>query len=425
MKRYITLPEKVTPSMLHLSFWQDTSGGKVLLTGREIQSYNRRCEAESLCLSPLLWNRQEQFGRQRLLHLIESMGQPKAEWYAGTAPIGQTTAGRIVSRMALESIPMQVSPEYGVAVSSTSARLWPDDTFLTEKAGQSYDLSRQSEVRINDPLLLLHRSDDGAWWFAQGPGFGGWIPARDIAVFQDHQAWKAWFSRSMFLTVSRPVVYFEDSMADHILPLRMGTVLPLAEVSRSPETIGHRMGDGCCTVLLPKRDSQGMFSFSYAFMPAGDGFTIGYGAYTADELLRRALSFNGMRYGWGGDFGSYDCSGMIYALFRGFGFSFPRNSAEQAELPGKRRNLQGMGTDARKRELCAAAPGSLLYMPGHICLYLGHYGGEFYAISAVGSYMDESGTRREAQSVTITPLSIRRGNGESWFDSITRIITIR
>jgi hypothetical protein len=84
----------------------------------------------------------------------------------------------------------------------------------------------------------------------------------------------------------------------------------------------------------------------------------------------------GQPYGWGGMYANRDCSAMTRDFMTPFGIWLNRNSSQQAKQ-GKRIPLAGLS--AKDKEAIIKEKGiplrTLIWMPGHIALYLGQYQG--------------------------------------------------
>jgi cell wall-associated NlpC family hydrolase len=80
----------------------------------------------------------------------------------------------------------------------------------------------------------------------------------------------------------------------------------------------------------------------------------------------------GQTYGWGGLYENRDCSALIQDVFAGFGLPLPRNSKDQADF-GENISLKELsGPEKQSLIRTQGVPlQTLLYMPGHIMLYLG------------------------------------------------------
>lgn len=103
-----------------------------------------------------------------------------------------------------------------------------------------------------------------------------------------------------------------------------------------------------------------------------------------------ALQFVGNPYVWGGTSltSGADCSGFVQSVYRHFGVSIPRTSAEQA----------GFGREIAYEDM---EPGDLVCYPGHVAMYIG--GGRIvHARSA------KAGIRVDDNPAYRTIVSIRR-----------------
>lgn len=110
-------------------------------------------------------------------------------------------------------------------------------------------------------------------------------------------------------------------------------------------------------------------------------------------------------------------------VYRCFGLAMPRNSGEQAALPGPKFSLESMSTSEKINKLRQLPPGALLHLPGHVMMYLGENNGSLYIIHALSSYglPDAEGNIQKIYhlQVAVTDLLLLRANGQTFLDTLT------
>ena len=131
---------------------------------------------------------------------------------------------------------------------------------------------------------------------------------------------------------------------------------------------------------------------------------------TAAALARVGNVMMGQPYGWGGYLDNRDCSALMLDIFTPFGLWLPRNSGQQAKA-GKVVSLAKLDASAKKALIRETGKPftTLLWLPGHIVLYIGEYQGEpaiYHDIWGV-RVQDETGatSRGVIGKVAITSLS--------------------
>ena len=228
-----------------------------------------------------------------------------------------------------------------------------------EGAGQGwpFDDFQQSSVHVGMPLMVYHASRDGAWLLVRAPMAWGWVETGSVA-FVDEAFEQIWKSAPLGCVV-REGVSLRTSKAFLALA-DIGAVLPMSGGS----------------VLVPVRGTDGRAIIAHAPVAPGEVLALPQ-PLTAQAVAAVGDRMMGENYGWGGMYGNRDCSAMMRDLFAPFGIWLPRNSAAQAQA-GEFHSLQDMSVKARIEAITRGAEPfrTLLWLPGHIGLYVGQFEGE-------------------------------------------------
>ena len=226
-----------------------------------------------------------------------------------------------------------------------------------------FDNLQESSAPPGTPVLVTHCSRDGKWLLTETSYALGWVPAADVAAV-DTEFTRSWES-GRYAVITRDKVPVRDEKG--ILRFRA----PLGAVYPKVDEDAHDTW-----ILTASRDDRGKARLKRARVPKGAAadkplsLTPRHAAKLAAELI-------GEPYGWGGLDGKRDCSALVRDLFTPFGLWLPRNSREQAEA-GRFISLRGL--PPAEKEALIASRGvpwrTLLWMPGHIMLYIGVHRGQ-------------------------------------------------
>ena len=151
---------------------------------------------------------------------------------------------------------------------------------------------------------------------------------------------------------------------------------------------------------------------------------------TRHALLSEAFATLGKRYGLGGAEGGIDCSGLTLELLESFDLALTRYSGWQAESGSHSVDVRNLPAEEKLRHLDVAAKSGvvLLYLPGHIMLYLGrNAAGAPRALHALGEYVEPCGETGEktidVQRVVVSGLELgQRTSRGSLLERITRLV---
>ena len=254
-----------------------------------------------------------------------------------------------------------------ITIKHTDLKLYPSklEIFYDPKRtgeGFPFDYNQNSAVYINTPIFVSHYSQDKKWVYVKTSYAFGWIRYTDIAfVSTDFQ--QRFQNDKYAITVTDNLSLVEDGI--DLSLVKMGTVFP--------------MDKNTGEYLYAKKDRNG-YAYIKRFSPS-----------EINLIARKPIKFNqfnvahisnqlvGEPYGWGGKLQARDCSALTRDFFAPFGIYLPRNSSQQAkESSGSYLSLKGLNEKEKQETILSTAKPfrTLLYVPGHITLYLGQRNGE-------------------------------------------------
>lgn len=233
----------------------------------------------------------------------------------------------------------------------------------TAGQGFPFDLFMYSSLPIGMPLVIIHTSADGAWVYVETALVSGWVPTRDVALVDE--TFKRQYQNDHYAVILHDGVSLRNSLGQYLATAHLGTVLPVAEASSSG-----------LTLLVPVRNIQGRAQLVRVQVSATEAAMKPL-PLTAGNIARIGNGLIGQPYGWGGLLENRDCSLTLRDVFAPFGLWLPRNSASQA----KTWDFVSFGNadDAMKEHIILneGIPfATLLWLKGHIGLYLGQYKGQ-------------------------------------------------
>lgn len=148
---------------------------------------------------------------------------------------------------------------------------------------------------------------------------------------------------------------------------------------------------------------------------------------SAQNILILAFEMLGEPYGWGGSHDFRDCSMMVHDIFGCFGLCLPKDTKGLQSLKGMDFyiNLASYSLTEKQQILNRLRPGAVLGFPGHVMIYLGKAGEEYYVIGQTGHFYEKTpeGFEKVAvRSCVVNPLSVYRKNQKTWLESLTYIL---
>lgn len=237
--------------------------------------------------------------------------------------------------------------------------------------GFPFDRLQQTSLPGGLPVRVWHVSPRGDWLVVETPLALGWLPVGAVGRLTPEQA-SRWM-KGPFLAVTKDQSPVRTLGGSFVFQAALGWLLPLEQGQgdswRVRAPLGSVQGEAVLGPCAIPREAAAPFPLPLT--PANLGAV-------ARPLL-------GQPYDWGGQWGRRDCSALTRDLLAPFGLWLPRNSADQAKAGDQAISLEGL-SDAQKQELILGRglPWlSLLYMPGHVMLYLGAPGGQPRVLQAL------------------------------------------
>ena len=410
----------VTTEMLSPDFWISKlpDPDRLIMNTAEIEAFNQDILRTQPDVVYDLANYPASLDHDQLTKLVTKRPFPDEERYSGGIKVDGSYYESLQGQMNLPGIMDKNEVSLALTVQRTSIRTFPTaDESLSEPDDHDFDMFQETAVGPAEPVLLLHQSLDGQWYFVQTYNYNGWMPAGDLAIAGDRQTWLDYVQPETFLVVTGNRLKLDKGPYPG-LELTMGTKVPL-------ENNGAVTGQAY-TIELPARGAQGELKFETALAPVAADVTVGYLPYTRANILRQAFKILGERYGWGGLFNGRDCSAFVMDVYKSFGLLLPRNGDEQEQSAGQTVRFEGQDINQRYALMDTLQPGASLHTPTHEMLYLGKHEGRYYVIHDVTSVGDPTNPNADGSPgiltlnrVVVSDLSLPRRNGQPFINALT------
>ncbi len=315
------------------------------------------------------------------------------------APLGTDLWAGLQVAMALDALPDPVPVHFALALRRTPVRTLPTNRIALEKPGDlPFDRLQETLIEAGCAVAILYTTRDGAWAFALTPLYWGWVRTRDLAL-ADRATVARFASAEPFLLAVGPWADVAVPGEGPHLTVRMGTRLPLLAEE-----------NGLRRVQLPGADAAGQLILNEGFVAAADpDWHSGTLPPTLRSVFERAFALLGEPYAWGGlrpGRAGRDCSGLVQDVWATVGVHLPRNSGQQGRVGVQVAGFQpDEPNEARLRRLAVdVPPGALLFLPGHVMLYLGMVDGVPYALHDLWGYAHPDGRITRAAEVVVSAL---------------------
>ncbi|PID38033.1 MAG: hypothetical protein CSA65_08930 [Proteobacteria bacterium] len=403
------------------SFWLDRmpEPERPLLDSAAIAALNQRAfrlaPPSSVIARVDLLRSKTRFPRQRLerdlQRLARAIDQGKRLFAGGQRP------KRLVATLQQRLAATQPSEELRVALRSTPLRCYADHRALYEERGdRAFDLAQCAELRFGEAVRVLGKGP--RYWYVQAAYGGGWVDRRALSpALSSEQARRYLRWEDMAMIVADRVGVWSSARGGKLLGIaRLGLSLPRLSGAEADR-------DGVVVRVIGSRGPQRGFIRERRAVARADQ------PLTRAALVERAFRLLHTPYGWGGTGGKRDCSRLLMDLFASFGVLLPRNSKQQSKSGSERIDVTKLSDAAKAKAIERAARRGLvlLFLPGHIMLYLGRDGDHLYALHQFSGYLTPcpggGETMQRVNHTTVTALELGRGSSRRAFiERITKLI---
>jgi len=252
-----------------------------------------------------------------------------------------------------------------ITLRHTDLKIYPtkqDFYYNPKRTGEGFpfDYNQNSSINVNTPLFVSHYSKDKRWVYIRCSYAYGWLPLKDIAFVS--KAFKKRFMNNNYAVTIKDNLYIREKKYKSIV--KLGTIFPIDSKSKR--------------YIMAIKDKKGYARIH--FVRAKKKWIIAKKpiAFTPANVALISKQLVGEPYGWGGKMTARDCSSLTKDFFAPFGIFLRRNSKEQVSDGKKIVRIRGFSLNKKKKVILKKAKPfrSLLYVGGHITLYVGERKGE-------------------------------------------------
>jgi len=433
---------KVTDAQLKSTYWlalqrkKQINAKAVLINKDGIGQFNRQLiKNSSHVIKPL--SMPDVLDKKQLIKLINTISSVphSARFYQDGSKVVEKDFNAYRASVNIDSVLAQNKVRWGLVVKRTSLRKFPTiDRVFNDAMDKDLDRFQETGAFPGESVAVLHESKDKEWYLVRSYNYLAWVSQKDIAIGEKETV-NNFVNSADFLIVTGDKVFtaFVPNKAEvSEIQLDMGVKLPLINADKHAKSLYGQNPYASHIVQLPIRNSQGKLELFPAMIAKNKDINIGYLAFSKANIIKQAFKFLGERYGWGHDYNGRDCTGFVGEIYKTFGLLMPRNSGQQGKA-NYGNSIDFTSQSSKQNKLAALAKlevGDLLYLPGHVVMYLGHDNGQPYVIHDVKGLAyyteDKEFYRGTLNGVSVTPLlPLQLSKTKSYLDKIYNIKQIR
>ncbi|MFY8273058.1 SH3 domain-containing protein [Pseudoalteromonas sp. SSDWG2] len=406
---------QVQQVMLSPSFWLERHADHTPIMNRaQIQAFNRDLIATNKhVIDPLAYS--SELSAQQLRATIGNTSSTPSSprFYVDGTALTEADFARYHANTNIGAIKESNKVHFGMVVTRTSLRTFPtDDRVLNAEMDVDLDRFQESGAFPGEAVAILHQSADKQWYLVAAYNYTAWVKKSDIAVGNKAEIRDYMHAKDFIVVTGDKVDTTFVPNKPHVSQVQLDMGVRLALMPQQDiEHLTHGQNSFASYIVkLPVRNSDGTLSFNTALLPRSSDVTVGYLPLTSHNLIAQGFKFLGERYGWGHDYKARDCTGFVGEIYKTFGVLMPRNSSWQgAGEYGQNWRFDSSATSQQKLAvLNNMQVGDLIYIPGHVMMYIGDYDGEPYVIHDVKGlgYLKDNDEfyDGELNGVSVTPL---------------------
>ncbi len=284
-------------------------------------------------------------------------------------PNAKTFNDELIKSMDIERYPS--AKIKAVVVRDSDVRAVPTNKpyYLSQK-GYPFDRYQNSLIFQGTPVLITHFNLDKTYAHIQSSFVYGWIKVSDLAYMRDKDIELLTKLKNYVMPIKDKIPLYTE-YGDFYTDARVGELFALIPQSQNASQNPQKKELKAYGFL---RDAKGYADLQSVILDEKDFFVFPK-AFNSENMAYFIDTMLGQKYGWGGLLGNRDCSAFTRDSFANFGILLPRNSYAQSRYANNYVDLSSM--KAKEKEdyiLKNATPfGTLIYLKGHIMLYLGAY----------------------------------------------------
>ena len=250
--------------------------------------------------------------------------------------------------------------------------------------GIPFDYALDAVLNFASPVLISHYTQDKRYAFVKSEAGWGFVQSahlQNISNLQVQHYKKADLITPLF---ERTLIY--DDKGEFVFETRIGAIYPYDELKNG---IYYGQVGGVKFQIPASKATKFPLEFD-------------------DKTLKNQLTqLINRPYGWGGYDFERDCSSLIRDIFAPFGLYLPRNSYAQS-MAWERFDISKLSNEQKTKIIKAYAKPyeTLLYLKGHIVLYVGVIDSENLAFHSVWGVKTKDDGRILIAKSAITTLDI-------------------